>query len=857
MTAFTVLYSTIRTSFLSPGFLFFGGNGLYLPDTSRLKSLLAKIFLILLPVALTGIHRLHGQERLPLSNLKKASSPSATVSLYGRITEASSGQPVAGASVNLPDVKKGAITNSDGEYLIRNLAAGNYWIEISSVGYQSISERITLTADLQLDFSLQPSILENEPITITGVSVATRIRRTPAPVVVLNRKELTSAVSTNLMDALSREPGISQISTGPSISKPVIRGLGYNRVVVLNDGIRQEGQQWGDEHGIEIDEYSVQRVEILKGPASLIYGSDALAGVINVLTNLPAPENTIKGSIIGNYQSNNRLRGLGANLSGNQGHINWNLYGSLKTAGDYSNKYDGRVFNSRFREKNFGGYIGYNGSRGFSHFLFSNFHQSLGLVSGTRDSLSGKFTRSLIKNGVEINQIAGEEELKERTPAIPYQDIHHVKIALENRLNAGGGKLDLNMGYQLNNRKEFGEVITPNEPDLHFNLTTFTYRAQYHFAEWSGWQITLGVNGMQQSNSNKAEEVLIPAYSLFDFGNYIYVRKNYDRFTISGGIRMDYRRLDAKELSEDDETRFQAFNRSFSNLSGSAGISYELTPATTLKLNIARGFRAPSMAELAANGAHEGTNRYEYGDQNLRSESSLQLDQGIDIQTSHLSLSASGFVNFIDNFIFYRKLESISGGDSVIVSDHGDLMAFQYTQAKTLLYGAECNLDIHPHPLDWLHFENTFSFVRGVFTKPIENVKNLPLIPAARWITQLRGEFLKKGKAVRNLTLSLDLDNTFSQKHAFTAYATETPTNGYALLNFGTSAGVVKNNKELFTFYFTVNNLADVAYQNHLSRLKYTVINYATGRTGVYNMGRNFSFKINIPLSFDLKVGKM
>lgn len=812
---------------------------------------------LFLSAALAGISPLHGQPNLSNSNLKTAGSPSVTVSLYGKITEALSGQPIAGATINLPDVKKGAISNAEGEYMIRNLAAGNYWIEISSVGYQSISERITLMADLRLDFSLQPSILENEPITITGVSIATKIRRTPAPVVVLNRKELTSVVSTNLMDALSREPGISQISTGPSISKPVIRGLGYNRVVVLNDGIRQEGQQWGDEHGIEIDEYSVQRVEILKGPASLIYGSDALAGVINVLTNLPAPENTIKGSIIGNYQSNNRLRGVGANLSGNQGHFNWNLYGSLKAAGDYSNKYDGRVFNSRFGEKNFGGYIGYNGSRGFSHLLFSNFRQSLGLVSGTRDSLSGKFTHSLIENGVEINQIVDEHELKESTPAIPFQDIHHIKIALENRLNAGSGKLDLNIGYQINNRKEFGEVITPNEPDLHFNLTTFTYRAQYHFAEWSGWQMTLGVNGMQQKNSNRAEEVLIPAYSLFDFGNYMYVRKNFDRFTISGGIRLDYRHLDSREMLEDNDIRFQAFSRSFSNLSGSAGISYELTPATTLKLNIARGFRAPSMAELASNGAHEGTNRYEYGDQNLQSESSLQLDQGIDIQTSHLSLNASGFVNLIDNFIFYRKLESISGGDSMIISDHGDLMAFQYTQAKTLLYGMECNLDIHPHPLDWLHFENTFSFVRGVFAKPIENVKNLPRIPAARWITQLRGEFLKKGKTIKNATLSLDLDNTFSQKNAFTAYATETPTNGYALLNFGTSAAFVKNNKELFTLYFMINNLTNVAYQNHLSRLKYTDTNYATGRTGVFNTGRNFSFKINIPLAIDLKARKL
>ena len=166
------------------------------------------------------------------------------------------------------------------------------------MGYSSITEHIRLSGDLQKDFALWPAVLENEGVTVTGVSTATKIRRTPTPVTIVSKRELTQVTASNLIDALSKNPGVSQVSTGPSISKPVIRGLGYNRVVVLNDGIRQEGQQWGDEHGIEIDEYSVQKVEILKGPASLIYGSDAMAGVINILTNTPAAEGTIVGNVM-------------------------------------------------------------------------------------------------------------------------------------------------------------------------------------------------------------------------------------------------------------------------------------------------------------------------------------------------------------------------------------------------------------------------------------------------------------------------------------------------------------------------------------------------------------------------------
>ncbi|HRQ52310.1 MAG TPA: TonB-dependent receptor plug domain-containing protein, partial [Agriterribacter sp.] len=308
------------------------------------------------------------------------------VSVSGRVSDAQTGEPLAGASVYIADAKTGAITNANGSYMIRNIAAGNYLIEVSFVGYSSITEQVQLTGDLQKNFTLLPSVLESEGITVTGVSTATKIKRTPTPVTIMSKKELTQVAATNLIDALSKSPGIAQISTGPSISKPIIRGLGYNRVVVLNDGIRQEGQQWGDEHGIEIDEYSVQKVEILKGPASLIYGSDAMAGVINILTNVPAAEGTIKGSITGNYQTNNRLRGFGANLAGNKNGLNWNAYGSFKGAQDYKNKYDGYVFNSKFNEKNLGGYIGYNGSWGYSHLIVSSFNQEPGLIEGDRDA---------------------------------------------------------------------------------------------------------------------------------------------------------------------------------------------------------------------------------------------------------------------------------------------------------------------------------------------------------------------------------------------------------------------------------------------------------------------------------------
>src|SRR4029079_9164391 len=172
-------------------------------------------------------------------------------------------------------------------------------------------------------FVLFPTMLENEGITVTAVANATSIRKAPIPITRINKNELLITPSTNIIDALSRQPGVSQLATGPAISKPVIRGLGYNRLVTINDGVRQEGQQWGDEHGIEIDENSVSRVEIVKGPASLIYGSDALAVVINIITTNPVPVNTIKANLLGSYNTNNKQRSFFGSIGGNHNGFNW------------------------------------------------------------------------------------------------------------------------------------------------------------------------------------------------------------------------------------------------------------------------------------------------------------------------------------------------------------------------------------------------------------------------------------------------------------------------------------------------------------------------------------------------------
>ena len=781
----------------------------------------------------------------------RATRDRATIGISGVVTDGVTGQPLVGANISFTDARIYASSKSEGRYLVRNIPAGHHLVEVSHAGFTTVVEHIDIDADTVKNFTLYPAVVENQGVTVTGVTSATSTRHTPIPVTLMRKNQLLQTPSTNIVDALTRQPGISQIGTGPAISKPVIRGLSYNRVVVVNDGMRQEGQQWGDEHGIEIDELSVSRAEILKGPASIMYGSDALAGVINFITHEPVADGTIKGNVYTNYQTNNNLYGVHGTIGGNYNGFSWNAYGSHKNARDYKNKYDGRVFNSRFNERSFGGYVGLNKSWGFSHLVVSSFDQNVGLVEGDRDDASGKF---LANAESPLERIATREDLESRDLFTPNQNVRHYRVMSDNNFNIGRSRLKAMLGYQNNLRKEFGNPEDPSETELSFDLKTVDYNLQWRLGERNEWETTVGVSGMFQNNQNKGEETIIPEYDLFDVGGFVFSQKRYEDLTVTGGLRVDNRNIDSRELMDGGDVKFNAFSRQFSNVSGSAGVSYYPTQKVTLKFNASRGFRAPTLSELASNGAHEGTNRYEYGEQNLKSERSIQLDGGVDLDFDHISIFLNGFYNRIHDFIFYRRLQSALGGDSLIELDGEMLEAFRYNQSNARLHGVEVVVDLHPHPLDWLHFENTYAITRGQFTEEIEGTRNMPMIPAQRWTSELRTNFTTVGKTLKNAYFRVEMEKTFDQGRPFTAYNTETDTPGYTLFNAGIGTDVsLAADRTTFSLHFSAQNLVDEAYQNHLNRLKYAAVNNATGRRGVFNMGRNFSLKLVIPLLFDTK----
>lgn len=642
-------------------------------------------------------------------------------------------------------------------------------------------------------------------ITVEGVTGSQRLKDSPIPFAVISPKTLHGAIGTNLVDAITHQPGLTQITTGSGISKPVIRGLGYNRVVVVEQGIRQEGQQWGDEHGLEVDAEGVHSVEVLKGPASLMYGSDAIAGVMILHPEHALEDQTMQVRVGGEYQSNNGLYDYHIGYAGNLNGWIWNWHLTEKAAHCYKNSHDGYVPGTWFNEHDVQGLLGKNGRWGHSWLRFSNVNFTPGITEGERD----------------------EETL-------PFQRVVHTKAVSDNVWFLGDGQLKAIVGYQQNYRREFEEAM--DEAELAMRLHTVNYDLKYQWSLSEAWKMAAGVGGMWQQNVNQGEEFLIPDYRLFDIGAFITASRQWARMNLSGGLRFDNRHLHTESLQEEGELRFEQLKKNFSGVTGSLGLVYNATDALNLRLNIARGFRAPTVSELSSNGVHEGSIQYEIGNGALRPEYSFQGDLGFDYTTHFVNLQASAFLNRISNYIYLSRLDYETEG----------YRTYQYTQGDAQLIGGELSLDIHP--IDPLHIENSFCYVRGIQLHQSErDMHNLPMIPAPRWNLDLRYELPDLlHRHLRRSHLAFSMEYNLRQDHFFAFEDTETATPDYALCALSLGTDIHLRGHNYIEISLVCQNLFDKAYQPHLSRLKYT------DGGGICAMGRNLAIKVNIPLDIHL-----
>ena len=718
--------------------------------------------------------------------------------------------------------------------------------------------------------------LQLNEIVVTSPVGQIKRKQSATPISVVTAKELHQTASTNIIDEVAKQPGMAQVTTGSGISKPVIRGLGYNRIVTVADGVRQEGQQWGDEHGIELDGQSVGQVEILKGPASLMYGSDAMAGVVIFHPEAVESAGQMGASFSSEYQTNSGLIDYSLRFGGNKKGFVWNGRFSDKYSHAYKNKYDGYVPGSQFAERAANALLGLNKEWGFTHLALSYYHFTPSMAEGERDELTG----DLLFNGNNI---------KTYSKALPYQQIHHYKAVLDNSFVLGDGLLKATLGYQLNRRQEFedehhhhehgegeeheheheeGEEHEHEGAGLDLLLNTLTYDARYNYNGFDGWKLTGGIGGMWQRSSNEGDEFLIPAYRLFDIGAYLTASKTLRLWTFNGGIRVDSRHLHSLALWDDGEERFTDFKRSFSALTGSLGAVYHLGKSINLRANMARGFRAPNLSELGSNGIHHGTFRFEKGNHDLHAEHSLQGDLGVDYSSKFISLEAALFINRINNYIFAEAIDEATATAMGLEALGDNYRYYNYTQGDALLKGFEAGFDLHP--IHQLHIGSTFSMVDArQLHQPLDS-RYLPLTPPARLTADVKWEFLHNGDhhstaphhlheaaehhradhLFDNAYVSFGVEHYFRQNHYYRVAGTETATPAYTLLNASLGTDLLsRSGRKLCEVYVIADNLLDCAYQSHLSRLKYADINNVSGRRGIFNPGRNITLKLIFPIT--------
>ena len=710
--------------------------------------------------------------------------------LIGTVSDQHS-KPLESVTVSIPELHKETITDTNGTYAFNNLPNGNFSITFSSIGYANKTLLITLN---QKETVLN-TLLEETSTHMDEVIISTVFNKLQSQNVMKvehqSVKDLQQKGASTLAEGLATIPGVSQISTGTSIGKPVIRGLSGNRVLVYSQGIRMENQQFGEEHGLGMSDAGVESVEVIKGPASLLYGSDALGGVLYFNPEKFAKANTFSGNFNQKLFSNTQGSNTSLGVKTSSDHWKFLTRASYSTHADYEIPSGEKVINTRFIEKDYKIGIGYSDTYYNSEFRYNYNNLNIGLP---------------------------EEDLENtnfRTPLYPKQDIDNHMLSLHQKFFFRNSKLEADLGYTFNNRKELEAV---DEVALHMKLKTASYNVKYYLPKFGKLETIIGLQGLHQTNENNGEELLIPNATTNDIGGLITSNYEWKSNTIQAGIRYDNRKINTETHGiVGEEGYFKAIDRNFESFNASLGYKTKLHDKLTLRLNVASGFRAPNLAELTSNGVHEGSNRYEIGNADLKNEQNIQADLNLEYGNAHFEFFANGFYNHVNNYIFISPNGTTIDGNNV----------YDYVQDNAALYGGEIGIHYHPHPLDWLHFVSSFENVTG----KKDTGDYLPLIPANKFSNTIRTEFniqqwLKKGYALVNVDHILKQNNNS---------AFETTSNDYTLLNLG-FGGNINIGKTKFDLSLNANNLLNKTYIPHLSRLK---------SDGIPNIGRNIILGLN------------
>ena len=758
-------------------------------------------------------------------------------------------EPLPGATVLLLPDSVYRVTDSNGTFSFENLQNGNYKLIASYVAHGSDSLSTVFSGSrVNLEFSLT-----YDEDRLGEVIVEGEHGHSEAVLRNIHLEEGFVEMETKaaFAQSLDKVAGIASINVGVGVSKPVIRGLSNNRILVLTDNIKQEGQQWGSDHGLEVDQYDVEEVEILKGPASLQYGSDGLGGVINILPEKIPEKGKLNAVVLGNFRSNNLHGGGSARIALNLNNVFGSIRYSHQEFGDYQVPADSFVYNgfelpiidqilknTAGREKNISGFAGILRKWGLTRVDVSHYWLDVGLFSGAVG----------IPRSYALNDDGNNRDIDQ-----PSQSVRHLKAVLSQEIFLHDHQvLHLHFGLQQNTRREFSfpefhsvaNVDPNNTLALELNLRTFTLNGHFDHEVKENLTNTYGFDVQYQTNTRDGFEVFIPNFQTVRSG--IYAISNWqatEKTLLQGGLRVDYgkniteyskRYVYAIQGQITDSLESEATNNDFFNVSGSIGLNRKLGKRGELRTNFGKSFRVPYPNETSSNGVHHGTFRHEVGNPDLKSEHGYQLDLSTDWNWKKFSLNVAGYFNFFQNYIYLSPSSRFSS-----LPEAGQL--FEYKQHDVIYAGGELNWSYRP----WKYLEIAQAY-EYVWNYNLETGLPLPFTPPGSILSEIRLR-VDKLWVLENPYLFVNDHYVFGQNRVD---RNELQTPDYNLLNVGFGFDVKiksteKTNAQI-QLRFSVQNLTNQRYLNHLSRYRWI---------NVPEQGRNFVLTVKVPLSIAIKNG--
>jgi len=767
------------------------------------------------------------------------------LSIQGKILDKSNRMPMAGASVRILELTRGVLGDEQGLYTINHICPGKYTLICAMTGYSELVVQIDLKADLNQDFLLLEKNIELNGVEIKSLKQSDITQAKG----VLDKKDLEVTSGLALGESLKQLVGVTTLQTGSSIVKPVIHGMHSNRILLINNGIRQEGQQWGAEHAPEIDPFTAQKMTVIKGAAGVRYGSDAIAGVI-LLEPEKLPDSTKwKGELNQVFLSNGRqytVSGMLENAFNKFSskklpfQVGVRLQGTYKKGGNISTP-SYNLVNTGLNENNFSITTNLKSQKVDMEVFFSQFKTTIGIFSGSH-----------IGN---INDL--QEALQRRNPLPiytpekfsyqidrPYQDVLHQLWKIKVFKTIPWGTLRLTLGKQYNFRREV-EVLRGDRNLIQlFDLNTFSseliWEHQPLFKKITGM---LGLTSLYQENITSgylkiptATTVLIPNFKNLTSGMFLIERIVGKKWELESGLRYDFRRLDVYRIPKGTSTLSED-HRFNENFTGTIGLNFIPKEYLRISLNSSSAWRAPSVNELYSEGIHHGAATYEKGSSILNPEWAFNHSLSVSGGWSKWNIGLDFYLNSIKNYIFLAPTGRLA------LSIRGAFPEFFYTQTNALFKGMDISSSLKmTKQISW---NAKFSYLNAYDQS---HQQALPLIPANRWENAIKWEKKQTFMTIsglwvnrqKNIPSQLIFPEIQPEEIIFNQnggdFAPAPP--AYFLLNAVVGSTFKVFTKSNINISLRVDNLLNTKYRDYLNRFRYFSDDF----------GRNISIRLKYNL---------